>query len=536
MATVMRRGRRRATPGPEAPEAATARRSRRVPRELVLLLIVVALAGFTWALVSPPWGAPDEDVHFAYTQTLAERHELPGRGPQEVSSEQRFSMDVLNTDQVVFFQTAKPDWSEAGERSWREGQKPVPRSDGGGANAASDYPPAYYLYELLPYELAGSKSDIITRLYVMRMFSVMWLLVTTVGAWLLAGEMLGRNRPLQLVTAATIGLWPMLTFMSSSINPDSMLVAMYTLAAWLGVSILRRGLTLKRAAGLCLVTGLALVAKATALALLPPVGFALAVAAWRARRKLSARGLAWAGAAAAAFGVPVLAWVLVARGAGHAAYGQAALVTPGGSDAASGATGSTPGTPAVVPSGSIRFFASYLWQFYLPKLPFMRDQRFVFSVISPYPAYQVWLASGWASFGWVNIWFPPWVYRVFLGVALAVLGGAAVTLARGVKALRAAGGVLRKAPWALIIFLALTVGTLLAGLHWTDFHMRVDGKAPFIQGRYMLPVGALFALVVAAAVKALPARFRTIGIGCVLGGLVALQIACLALVVTRYYA
>jgi hypothetical protein len=37
-------------------------------------------------------------------------------------------------------------------------------------------------------------------------------------------------------------------------------------------------------------------------------------------------------------------------------------------------------------------------------------------------------------------------------------------------------------------------------------------------------------------VKALPARFRTIGIGCVLGGLVALQIACLALVVTRYYA
>jgi hypothetical protein len=43
----------------------------RVPRELALLLLVVGLVGFTWAIVRPAWGAPDEDVHFAYTQTLA---------------------------------------------------------------------------------------------------------------------------------------------------------------------------------------------------------------------------------------------------------------------------------------------------------------------------------------------------------------------------------------------------------------------------------------------------------------------------------
>jgi 4-amino-4-deoxy-L-arabinose transferase-like glycosyltransferase len=508
----------------------------RVPRELVLLLIVVAVAGATWALIVTPWGSPDEDVHFAYTQTLAERHELPNRGPNEVSSEQRFSMDVVNTDQVVFFQNAKPDWSQASERDWRVAQRSVSRKDGGGANAASDYPPGYYLYELLPYELAGSSSDIFTRLYVMRLFSVFWLLVTTVGAWLLAGEMFRRNRPFQLVAAATIGLWPMLTFMSASINPDGMLTALWTLATWLGVAIVRRGLTAPRAVGLCLCLGLALVTKATALALLPPVAFALAVGAWRLRRKVSLRPLAWAAGAAAAFGVPVLAWILVARGAGHAAYGQAAIVTPGASEAASGATSAAGGTQTVAPSGSLRYLASYLWQFYLPKLPFMRDQRFVFSVISPYPAYQVWLASGWASFGWVNIWFPPWVYRVFLAVVLAVVAGAGVTLARSVKALRAAGGVLRKAPWALIVFLALTVGTLLAGLHWTDFHMRYEGKAPFIQGRYMLPVGAVLALMVPVAVKALPVRFRTVAIACVLGGLIALQIACLTLVATRYYA
>jgi 4-amino-4-deoxy-L-arabinose transferase-like glycosyltransferase len=506
----------------------------RVPRELALLLLVVALAGFTWALVVTPWGAPDEDVHFAYTQTLGERQELPGKGKLEVSSEQRLSMNAVNTDEVVFFRDAKPGWSAPAEREWREATKSARRNDGGAPNTAASYPPAYYLYELVPYELTSS-SDILTRLVTMRLFSVLWLLVTTTAAWLLAGEVFGPgNRLLQLVTAATVGLWPMLTFLSSAINPDSMLVALWTLATWLGVGILKRGLTWQRAVGISLCLGLALVTKATALALVPPVGFALLVGAWRLRKKLTIRHLAWASGAVAALGIPVVAWVLAARGAGHSAYAQAGIVAPGGSG--DGAATGTTGPTTYAPSGNIGYLASYLWQFYLPKLSFMRDQRFVFPVISHYPAYQVWLASGWAAFGWVNIWFTAWVYRIFLAIAIVIGAGAAVTARRGLAALRAGAGGLRRAPWAVPLFFLLTFGTLFAGLHWTDFHMLVDMKAPFIQGRYLLPVSALLALVVAQAVRALPQRFRTIGAGCVLGGLVALQIACLALVASRYYA
>lgn len=528
MATTVRRTR---AEGATRPRLSPRRLLGRMPRELALLMLVVALLGFTWAIVMPPWGAPDEDVHFAYTQTLAERHKLPGGPDQAVSTEQRLSMDVSNTDQVVFFNFAKPDWSTTGERSWRATTNNVPRGDGGGTNAASDYPPAYYLYELIPYELASS-ADIHTRLFVMRLFSVLWLLGTTVAAWLLAGEVFERNRPLQLVSAAAFALWPMLTFVSSAINPDCMLIALWTLATWLGVKIVKRGLSTQRAVGICLCAGLALVTKATALALLPPVAFALAIGAWRQRKQLSARGLAFAAAAVAAFGAPVLAWFLVARGAGHSAYAQATIVTDGGSGSGA-ASGTTGAVPKYAPSANIRYLASYLWQFYLPKLPFMRDQRSLFPIISHYPAYQVWLASGWASFGWVNIWFPAWVYRIFLAVALAVIGGAGVTLVRGFKAVRRHA---RRVPWALGGFFVVTVGTLLAGLHWTDFHMLVDQKPPFIQGRYLLPVGAILALVVAQAVRAVPQRFRTVAIACVLGGLIAFQIAALALVASRYYA
>jgi 4-amino-4-deoxy-L-arabinose transferase-like glycosyltransferase len=515
------------------PEAARTRvRSRflaRVPRELALLLLVVAVVGTAWALIVPPWQAPDEDVHFAYTQTLAERHELPGKGELAVSSEQRLSMDFSNTDAVVLIKGAKPDWSPLSEREWLRDSPAAPRNDGGGGNAAADYPPGYYLYEMLAYKLASS-SDLISRLYVMRLFSAVWLLVTTVAAWLLAGELLGRNRLLQLVSAATIGLWPMLTFISSAINPDAMLVALWTLSTWLGVAILRRGVSAPRAIGLCLCVGIALVTKTTALALLPPAAFALAVGAWRLRRKVTVRQLKWGLAAALAFGVPVLAWVLVAHSSGHAAFGQAALVSQTGGGEAGVVGANAP------PTGGIRYLASYLWQFYLPRLPFMYDQRFVFPTISHYPAYEVWLASGWASFGWVSVWFPAWVYRIFLAVVLAVSSGAGISALRGARALRALPKPARRARWALAAFLALTVSTLLAGLHWTDFHMLVDRKAPFLQGRYLLPVGALLAVVVALAIRAVPTRFRPLGAGAVLGGLVAFQIACLGLVAAHYYA
>ena len=47
-------------------------RTTRVPVPLRWLVAAVLLAGVSWALLVPPWQAPDEDAHFAYVQTIAE--------------------------------------------------------------------------------------------------------------------------------------------------------------------------------------------------------------------------------------------------------------------------------------------------------------------------------------------------------------------------------------------------------------------------------------------------------------------------------
>ncbi len=209
--------------------AASPARRLAAPRPLAALLVAVAFIGVSWALVNPAWQAPDEDVHFSYVQTLNELHRLPGSAGASLSFAQVDAMQSMNTDPVVFFSFARPESSRLTYEAYQRRAAHDSERDGGGRNSASTYPPAYYLLESVGYQLAGS-GDVLSHLYATRLLSVVWLLVTTSAVWLLAGELFGRRRELQLVAAAAAGLWPMLDFMSAAVNPDPLMYATWSLA------------------------------------------------------------------------------------------------------------------------------------------------------------------------------------------------------------------------------------------------------------------------------------------------------------------
>src|SRR5262249_43835114 len=147
------------------------------------------------------------------------------------------------------------------------------------------------------------------------------------GTWLLAGELFGRRRELQLVAAAVPALAPMVTFISASVSPDGMLYATWTLVFWLAVRLLRRGFTPGRAAALLLVVGISCTVKATSYARIPGALVAPVVAGWRihpARLATAARAAAIGVAALAASAGP---WYVVARHLHRAAASQVAGAT-----------------------------------------------------------------------------------------------------------------------------------------------------------------------------------------------------------------
>jgi 4-amino-4-deoxy-L-arabinose transferase-like glycosyltransferase len=471
------------------------------------LLALTALVGVAWALVTPVFQAPDENSHFAYVQTLAETFDLPGNPTlPKASTEQDVAASVSNADQAAAQLPVRMEWSARAYDRWKVRAAGFPRTartDGGGANPAASNPPLYYLGEAAAYRLAEG-GDLFTRVLILRLASVLWLLGTVVGVWLLVGELLGRDRLLQLVAAGTAGLLPMLAFVSASINPDAMLYACWSFALWLAVVVMRRGLTPARAAGLFAIVGLACVVKATSYALLPGAAFALAVGLSRARSEGRRPRLRAVAAAAAGLVATLGVWFVLALVLDRAAAAQV-------SDAAGHA------------QTNVREFVSYVWQFYLPRLPFMNK-----SLLHPdgLALYSVWLETGWGAFGWLEVRFAPGVY----GVLTAITAGVALVALAGLWRAR------RAVDRAVVLFFALVGVVLLLGLHWTEYRLLRSGAGPFNVGRYLFPMVGLGGLAVAQTVRTLRPALRPAGAATVLSGLLVLNVYGLALMVERFYA
>jgi len=263
---------------------APARSRTRFPAPLAFLVAASLLLGVVWCFLTPPFQAPDENSHFGYLQSLAEGRGLPGDADRPpFSREQDLAGAASNSEQTAQQPEIKPEWAREAYERWRAASAALPdaaRSDGGGRNPAASNPPLYYAYEAGAYTLAA-RGDVFDRLTAARLASLLWLGVTVVAVWLLVGEVVGRRSLLQLAGAALAGLAPMLTFLSASVTPDSMMYALWSLVLWLGVRILKHGLTLRGALALMGLVGAACVVKSTSYGLVPPALFALAVGAWR---------------------------------------------------------------------------------------------------------------------------------------------------------------------------------------------------------------------------------------------------------------
>ena len=226
-------------------------------------MAVSLLLAVTWAAMLPAFQAPDEQSHFNYVQSLGARHALPGDPDREfLSTQTRKGIEAVNSDQVAGQLPVKPEWSDRLEGRWAAAQSGYPGDDGGGRGPAYDYPPTAYAWESLGY-MAASGGSVFDELLGARLMSALWVPVSVLGAWLLAGEVFGRRRVLQTAAAAVPALAPMFAFISASVSPDGMLYAVWSLALWLGAWVVRRGVPLREGALFFALVGLACTVKAT---------------------------------------------------------------------------------------------------------------------------------------------------------------------------------------------------------------------------------------------------------------------------------
>jgi 4-amino-4-deoxy-L-arabinose transferase-like glycosyltransferase len=518
----------------------------------------VTLLGCAWALASPAAQGPDEPTHFEYVQNLVERFKLPGdAGRPEFSTAVVDGMQAGGTSLGGYPPAdIAPNWSLTGWREYNERMRSSPpsTSNGGGPDTtAGANGPFYYAFAAVGY-LLDLHGTWFGQVFTIRLWDILLLLGTTAAAWLLAGEVFGKQRVLQLVAAGTVAFLPMTTFITETVTTDAMLPCLWTLALWLAARVIRRNGQLRDASALCLITGAAILTKGTSYVLLLPLASAFLAALWLSEPGTRLATLKRLAAASSVLVAILVGWFIFARLVGYVGIRQI--------------SGDTTAWWHSL------HFLSYLWQWYLPRLPFMHR----WNETPPFvPSYAVWMQEGFGFFGWLSFGVPGWLYHVVAWAAALVSTGAAACLSsrstsprRVVVTAAVCTAILlaltltnqlmyaasipmfallailfyglrglvnaetRSRSLTLVMLISAALGLVLL-VHITDYLVLSTGGTRFAQGRYLLPGVSAVGLCMAYLLSHLPRQISGAAGGTVLMLLFGVQVVSLAAVATAFY-
>jgi 4-amino-4-deoxy-L-arabinose transferase-like glycosyltransferase len=443
--------------------------ARRVPRAAWACGAVAWLSAASWSVVSAPLQVPDEPSHFAYVQGLAEHGTLPRSSSVEYAPEEMVALRDLAHNEVRYNALHGTISTPAQQQRLERDLAGPPPGPGEGAGVAWSQPPLYYALQTIPYHLAGALGgNLLARLALMRLASALLAGLTAIFAYLFLREALPGAPWAWAVGGLAVALFPLVGFMSGAVNPDAGLSAVAAALFYCVARAFRRGLTLRLAVAIGVVTAVGLVTKLNFIGLVPGLAMALALLAWRERSR--GRAALRSPAVAAAIGAsPVCVYAVVNLLSNHPTLGL------------------TSSAATAVSRNGLLGELSYIWQFYLPRLPGMaHDFPGLLST-------RLWFDRSVGLYGWLDTPFPQWVYNAATLPAAAILALCAAALLSARAELR------RRAP-ELLAYAAMALG--LVALIGVDSFLEYPGRAGgYTEPRYLLPLTALFGAVFALAAR-----------------------------------
>jgi 4-amino-4-deoxy-L-arabinose transferase-like glycosyltransferase len=431
----------------------------RVPTAAWICALIACLNAVCWSLITPAFQVNDEPAHFAYVQQLAETGSLPGSGNNEFSEEEEVARRDLRQLEVRWHPEVQ-GVSTAAEQNRLEHDLAMAlarASPGGSAGVAFGQPPLYYALQTIPYAL-GSSGSLLDRLALMRLFSALMAGLTALFCWLFIREVLPAVPWAWTVGGLGIALMPLLGFISGALNPDAMLFAVCAAVFYALARAFRRGLTLRLALAIGLLGALGTLTKLNFLGLLPGVILGLIVLAVRAAKSSKAGAYRALGLGLALALAPIGLYVVINLFSNHAGLGAASS-----------------GINLTTGHGSLGGELSYIWQFYLPRLPGMATD---FPGLSP--IHQIWFDRSVGLYGWLDTSFPVWVEN------LALIPAALLTIL-GIRALVTLRATLRRRLLELAVYAVMGLGVLI--LIGGDSYLGFPAQAgTYGEPRYLLPM------------------------------------------------
>lgn len=479
-----------------------------IPRVAWACVALAMANAFVWAVIIPPLQIIDEQSHGTYVEYIAKSGKLPGTSkPANPDATEPLSSSYrILIGGIPFSVEGPPSWSPQRDRDVRRRLARTPNTLGTGLTLATNNPPLYYALAA-PVSRATQGASLTDQLLYLRWFSAIFAGLTTLFVYLFLRELLPATPWAWLVGTLAAVFHPLFGFQSGGITVDGPLLALAAALLFLVARAFRRGLSPGLGAAMGLVAVGGCLTKGAMYGLLPGAALAVLICAVRERRTAPRRAILTIAAGLACFVIPFVIWI----------WANVAIFDRAGSTTSNGLSRSAQGTWG----GQL----SYIWQFYLPRLPWMED------TFTTYPKYGLWQIDikGWVGrFGWHQYGFPLWANVLGL-IAFLVIGGMAAA------ALYRARDTLRSRLGELAVYVVMLVSLLLL-ITTVGYRTTAFSRHNFEQGRYLLPLLPLYGALIAVAARAWGRRY-----GPVVGALLVVlalghTLAAQLLTLVRYYA
>ena len=241
---------------------------------LGLILVGHVLLSLYYSIIIPPWEAHDEWAHFRYAAHIAENLSLPDPG-QRLTTE--FEFDEASQPPLYYLLASVPMLAVDTE----DGYEPsVNRyAKWGAIQGGVNFTLHDYAAEAWPW------SGTLLALHLGRLVSIIISVFGLYVTYALARMLSPSASDIALIATGIQAFAPQYVFISSVMTNDILLIVIETVFLYLALRILIKGPTLRLTLLLGLVTGLALLTKYLALALLPLAVITLILAAWFHRKQ-----------------------------------------------------------------------------------------------------------------------------------------------------------------------------------------------------------------------------------------------------------
>jgi 4-amino-4-deoxy-L-arabinose transferase-like glycosyltransferase len=481
----------------------------RLPRAVWVCALVAVLNATAWSLITPAFDIPDEQSHYAYTEYLVHHGQPPRKSPLDLhSTSEEVVLRALRFNASRYRHSNPTIWSATEQRRLDLALAgDATRSDGNGAaREVAGEPPLFYALQAIPYEL-GSGGDVLDRLALMRLLSVLLAGVTVVFVYLFLREALPANPWTWTVGALGVAFQPTFGFISGGMNSDALLYAAAAALFYLLARAFRRGLTQRLALAIGGALAVALMTKFNGYSLLPGAAVALVVLAARQEPRLQFQTLRLPALALAVALAPALIELLLNATAWHRPL--------------LGASASNYNVSGLRPSLEGGF--SYLWQFYLFALPGMKH---IYK--ESLPLRTEWVDGFISSYGWADTEFRGWVYDVALIPIAAIV-------ALCVRELTQVRAVVRERRPELLSYGVVTFGVLMF-VALASYVIYLRFTQVLALPRYLFPLLPLYAALLVLAARGAGRRWLPVAGSAIVVVTIAHSLFSQLLVIARYYA